>query len=62
MATIQCMVTWHKEKAGGEFPIIFVESEEELQTISKRLEKMLDSTAHELLEGMVLIVDHKRND
>ena len=62
MASIRAIVTLHKDKTAGDTPLIYVENEQEMQTISKRLEKILDATAHELLEGMILIVDRSGRD
>lgn len=41
---------------GGSIPVFFKQTQEELQTLSKSLEKILDASAHELDSTTMLIV------
>ncbi|WP_166239323.1 capping complex subunit for YIEGIA [Paenibacillus turpanensis] len=62
MAGIRAIVTVHEDKAAGDTPIFFAGNGEELQSLSRRLEKILDATAHELIEGTIILVDHRSQD
>lgn len=43
---------------GGGAPVFYTENDEQLQEISFALEKILDGMAHELPNGMMVIVRH----
>ncbi|GAB7388179.1 hypothetical protein BSNK01_20160 [Bacillaceae bacterium] len=48
----------NREKVGGGAPLFFAEDEEELQKTAFTLEKILDGMAHDLHNGVIIIVKH----
>lgn len=56
MTKIVAVVAIDPSKTGGGAPIFHVASEDELQTMAFRLEKILDAMAHDLMNGVMILV------
>jgi hypothetical protein len=59
MSKIVAIVATDKEQIAGGAPMFFVDSQEELMKLSFSLEKIMDANAHDLGNGLMIIVDHK---
>ncbi|MFH5184759.1 capping complex subunit for YIEGIA [Paenibacillus sp. TAB 01] len=59
MGKIMAVVTADKEQVAGGAPIFLVPNAEELQKVAFKLEKILDASAHDLQNGVMILVDHK---
>jgi hypothetical protein len=57
-SSIVAVVTTNKEKVIGDALILLAESTEELEQISFKLEKILDASAHDLGDGIMILVHH----
>jgi hypothetical protein len=55
---IVAIVTLHKDRVAGGAPIFVVQDESELQKLSFLLEKTLDTMAHDLKNGTIVLVQH----
>jgi len=58
MGRILAVIGTDKGKIAGGAPIFIVGSEEEKQQVAFKLEKILDGAAHDLKNGLMIIVDH----
>lgn len=58
MAEILAVVSMNEKAVGGGVPIFIVENEEKLQQTSFLLEKILDANAHDLKNGIIILVNH----
>ncbi|MFD2611998.1 capping complex subunit for YIEGIA [Paenibacillus gansuensis] len=56
MTEILAVVTSEEGKAGGGLPIFYADSPEELQRLSRSLEKILNAMAHDLKNGTMILV------
>jgi hypothetical protein len=62
MSSIIAIVTLQENKVrGGGAPTFYVEKQEDLQHTAFTLEKILDATAHDLKNGVMILVDHKNS-
>lgn len=59
MAKIMAIVAMDKEMVDGGAPIFVAADVHEQQQLAFSLEKMLDATAHDLRNGIMILVDHK---
>jgi hypothetical protein len=57
-SSILAIISLEHGKIAGGAPIFYVDSQEEQQTTSLYLEKILDGTAHDLKNGTMIIVKH----
>lgn len=55
---ILAVVTTDGKKVRSGAPIFICDTKEELETTSYNLEAILDGIAHELSEGLVIVVKH----
>lgn len=55
---VVAVVTVDKELTSGGAPIFIVEGKEQQQEVGFSLEKILDATAHQLPNGVVILVKH----
>jgi hypothetical protein len=58
MSKILAVITYNKEQIAGGAPIFIAQSKEEQERIAFSLEKILDANAHDLKNGLMIIVDH----
>jgi len=59
MAKIEAVVSTQKNNVDGGAPIFIVPNEQQLQEMAFLLEKILDASAHDLKNGVFILVDHK---
>jgi hypothetical protein len=59
MSKIVAVITVDKEKIAGGAPIFIASSREEQEQIAFLLEKIMDANAHDLKNGLMIIIDHK---
>ncbi|WP_020616697.1 capping complex subunit for YIEGIA [Paenibacillus daejeonensis] len=57
MPEIRAVVTLNREQHGGGAPIFIVDTEAQLQEIAFLLEKILDTSAHDLKNGTFILVE-----
>ena len=57
MPEIRAVVTLNREQRGGGAPIFIVDTETQLQEIAFLLEKILDTSAHDLKNGTFILVE-----
>ncbi|BCJ85368.1 capping complex subunit for YIEGIA [Effusibacillus dendaii] len=55
---ILAVITTSRDKVGGGSPIFYAVDEQELQSLSFTLEKILDGIAHEVNPNLFIIVRH----
>lgn len=58
MSKIVAVIAVDKEQIAGGAPIFIVRSREEQERVAFSLEKIMDATAHDLKNGLMIIVDH----
>lgn len=58
MSRILAVIAVNKEQIAGGAPIFLVSSQEEQEQMAFSLEKILDANAHDLKNGLMIIVDH----
>ncbi|MCZ8512922.1 hypothetical protein O9H85_10925 [Paenibacillus filicis] len=58
MGQIMAVVTTDKDRVGGGAPIFIVGTADEQQKVAFLLEKILDASTHDLLNGTLIIVKH----
>ena len=58
MGKILAVITTDRERVGGGAPIFIGQHQEEVQQIAFSLEKIMDATAHDLKNGIMIIVQH----
>lgn len=58
---VAVVVTEGKMIAGGA-PIFITQSREEQIAIATSLEKIMDAAAHELKNGMIILIDHRSKE
>ena len=58
MGKILAVITTDRERVGGGAPIFVAHHQEEVQQIAFSLEKIMDATAHDLKNGIMIIVQH----
>jgi hypothetical protein len=62
MSNIMAIVTTDEKKVhGGGAPTFYAGEAEEMQKTAFTLEKILDATAHDLKNGVIILVNHKMN-
>ncbi|MEF2244939.1 MULTISPECIES: capping complex subunit for YIEGIA [unclassified Paenibacillus] len=59
MAKITAIVSTNDKMVDGGAPIFIVPDEHQLQEMAFLLEKILDASAHDLKNGVFILVDHK---
>jgi hypothetical protein len=59
MGKIMAVVTADKNQVAGGAPIFIAQDAGELQKIAFSLEKILDAFAHDLQNGVMILVDHR---
>ena len=59
MAKITAVVSMDHKAVDGGAPIFIVPDEQKLQETAFLLEKILDVSAHDLKNGIFILVDHK---
>jgi len=59
MGKIMAVVTVNEQKISGGVPIFYVDNHDQLQKLSFSLEKILDATAHDLKDGLMILVKHE---
>jgi cell wall assembly regulator SMI1 len=60
MAKIVAVVTVNPEHvSGGGAPIFIARDQEEREKVAFSLEKMMDASAHDLVNGAIVLIDHK---
>lgn len=57
MAQIRAIVTLNRSQSGGGAPLFIVETQEELEQTAFLLEKILDTSAHDLKNGTFILVE-----
>jgi hypothetical protein len=63
MSIIRAVVADNRERIGSSgAPVFLVDHPEEAQQLAFLLEKILDATAHDLRNGVFILVDHKAQD
>lgn len=60
MGRIVAIITTNAETVAGGAPIFIVSSPEEQKSIAFRLEKIMDASVHDLLNGQLIVVDHSQ--
>ncbi|ANY68843.1 hypothetical protein ABEW34_07060 [Paenibacillus algorifonticola] len=58
MANIVAVVSSNRDVAGGGAPIFFADNEQELEQTAFLLEKILNANAHNLKNGVIILVNH----
>jgi hypothetical protein len=58
MGKIMAVVTANKNQVAGGAPIFIVHDASDLQNTAFLLEKILDASAHDLKNGVMILVDH----
>lgn len=58
MTKVMAVVVTNPEQIAGGAPIFITKNAEEQQQVAFTLEKILDSTAHDLKNGVIILVDH----
>ncbi|SFE91672.1 hypothetical protein SAMN04487969_10983 [Paenibacillus algorifonticola] len=58
MANIVAVVSSNRDVSGGGAPIFFAGSEQELEQTAFLLEKILNANAHNLKNGVIILVNH----
>ncbi|MDF2924372.1 MAG: hypothetical protein K0R57_3286 [Paenibacillaceae bacterium] len=61
MGRIVAIVTTNGGTVAGGAPIFIASGEEEQKRIAFQLEKILDSSVHDLRNGQLILVDHHGN-
>jgi hypothetical protein len=59
MSKIVAIVATDKEQISGGAPMFFASSQEELKKLAFSLEKLMNANAHDLGNGLMIIVDHE---
>lgn len=63
MSNILAIVTTSDKKVhGGGAPTFYAEHEQAMQQVAFTLEKILDATAHDLKNGVIIIVNHQSGE
>lgn len=55
---ILAAITNRKDSIMSGLPVFYTKSEEELHTVANLLEAILDGIAHQLMDGVYIIVKH----
>ncbi|KIL41530.1 hypothetical protein SD70_06575 [Gordoniibacillus kamchatkensis] len=58
MSKIVAVITVDKEQIAGGAPIFIVRSREEQEQVAFALEKIMNANAHDLKNGLMVIIDH----
>lgn len=58
MAKIVAVVSTNSDNISGGVPIFIAKNEEERGKVAFTLEKIMDASAHDLLNGSIILVDH----
>lgn len=58
MAKIAAIVVFEADRVDGGAPIFIAKNPEEQQRLAFTLEKILDANAHDLNNGIIVLVDH----
>ena len=58
MAKIVAVVSTNSDNVSGGVPIFIAKNEEERGKVAFSLEKIMDASAHDLLNGSIILVDH----
>jgi len=58
MAKIVAVVTTNPDNISGGVPIFIAKNKEERGKVAFSLEKIMDASAHDLLNGAIILVDH----
>lgn len=59
MSKIVAVITVNKEQIAGGAPIFIASSREEQEQLAFMLEKIMDANAHDLKNGLMIIIDHR---
>jgi hypothetical protein len=59
MSKIIAVIAVDKDQIAGGAPIFIASTREEQEQIAFSLEKIMDANAHDLKNGLMIIVDHK---
>lgn len=59
MAKIIAVVSMNPDHISGGVPIFLTNDEEDREKLALSLEKILDASAHDLINGSIILVDHK---
>lgn len=59
MAKIVAVVSTNPNHVSGGVPIFIANTENEREKVAFSLEKILDASAHDLVNGSIILVDHK---
>lgn len=59
MAKILAVVSINPDHVSGGVPVFITNNKEEREKIAFSLEKILDASAHDLVNGSIILVDHK---
>lgn len=60
MARIVAVVSMNPDHIlGGGVPVFITDNEDEREKVAFTLEKILDASAHDLVNGSIILVDHK---
>ncbi|MBB6674163.1 capping complex subunit for YIEGIA [Cohnella nanjingensis] len=62
MAKIVAVFTSERQEVAGGAPIFIADDPAELQRLANLAEKILDCNAHQLTEGLYIIVDHRASE
>jgi hypothetical protein len=58
MSKIVAVIAVNKEQIAGGAPIFIAGSREEQERVAFSLEKIMNATAHDLKNGLMIIIDH----
>ena len=58
MAKIVAVVSTNPDNISGGVPVFIAKNEEERGKVAFSLEKIMDASAHDLLNGSIILVDH----
>ena len=62
MSKIMAIIANDPGQAAGGAPIFIARDEQEQKRLAFALEKMLDAAAHDLKNGMIVLVDHSDSE
>lgn len=60
MSKILAVITTNKDHVAGGAPIFVASSEEEKEQTAFMLEKILDASVHDLKNGSMIVVEHRK--
>lgn len=58
MAKIVAVVSLNPDHVSGGVPVFIADNEDEREKVAFSLEKILDASAHDLVNGCYILVDH----